>query len=169
MIRSGYLFLIVYGVVLACSPGGIPTSSDTERYREDLSYLRPIYAQQEDSVNNDLPAEVKDYSDVEPQYDVTRELNTILDSIDVLRKNVRYVDGFTIQVYSGYDSEEATIARGKVYAILPDSAPSLKFEEPNFKVKVGRYYSKLEAQRDYSLLRVKFPSALIIPQRVYIK
>ena len=169
MIKSACSFLVVLMVLAACSPGSIPASTDAERYKEDLSYLRPTYTGQEDTVRVEMPGATMDYSAIEPRYDVTDELNTILDSIDVLRKNARYVDGYTIQVYSGYDSEAATIARGKVYAVLPDSSPSLKFEEPNFKVKVGKYYSKLEAQKDYALLKTKFSSALIIPHRVYIK
>ena len=169
MIKSACSFLVVLTVLMACSPGSIPTSSDAERYKEDLSYLRPTYPEPVDSVEMDTPVDAPSYSNIEPKYDVTKQLNAILDSIDVLRKDKRYIDGYTIQVYSGYDSEEATIARGKVYAVLPDSSPSLKFEEPNFKVKVGQYYSRLEAQKDYSLLKEKFLSALIIPHRVYIK
>ena len=162
------VLFVVLGILAACSPGILPTSYDDERYKEDLSYLRPVYTDTTETVSSGETANTSDYSTIEPEYDVTDELNTILDSIDVLRSNVHYIDGYTIQVYTGHDSEEATIARGKVYSVLPGSAPSLKFEEPNFKVKVGKYYSRLEAQKDYSLIKARFSSALIIPQRIYI-
>ena len=167
MLKSSYILFVVFIVLMACSPGAVPTSADSEKYKEDISYLRPTYPDLNDSTSADT-LEQEDYGDIKPQYDVTAKLNAVLDSIDVIKKDRRYVDGFTIQVYSGYNSEEATIARGKVYSILEGSKPSLKFEEPNFKVKVGKYYSKLEAQKDYSLIRAKFPSALILPQRIYI-
>ncbi len=167
MLKSSYIVFVVFIVLMSCSPGAVPTSTDSEKYKEDLAYLRPTYPDLNDTTSFDTQ-ELEDYSDIKPRYDVTAKLNSVLDSIDVIRKNRHYVDGFTIQVYSGYNSEEATIARGKVYSILEGSRPSLKFEEPNFMVKVGRYYSKLEAQKDYSLIRARFPSALILPQRIYI-
>ena len=170
MLIKQYFPFVVLVVILGCSPGAVPTSSDAENYKEDLSYLRPTYAETDTIEDSDtLTTEITPTTNViEAEYDVTEELNAILDSIDVIRTERRYVDGFTIQVYSGYDSDEATKARGRVYAILENSRPSLKFEEPNFKVKVGRYYSRLEAQGDYALIKEKFSAALIIPQRIYI-
>lgn len=170
MLKTTYIYFLVLIVVVACSPGAVPTASDAERYKEDISYLRPTYAKTVDSVDTVSTSKNEHLEEaIEAKFDITEELNTILDSIDVIRKDKRFVDGFTIQVYSGYDSEEATKARGKVYSILENSRPSLKFEEPNFKVKVGKYYSRLEAQRDYALIKEKFSSALIIPQRIYIQ
>lgn len=169
MLKTCYIVLIVPIVFVACSPGTLPSSTSSgEKYKEDISYLRPTYEELKDSVISPT-ADQEEYVAIEPRYDVTNELNAVLDSIDVIRKDQHFVDGYTIQVYSGYNSDEATIARGKVYSILEGSKPSLKFEEPNFKVKVGKYYSKLEAQKDYSLIKAKFPSALIIPQRIYIE
>ncbi|MEM8565001.1 MAG: hypothetical protein AAGF85_00980 [Bacteroidota bacterium] len=170
MRRLNHIFLIVIIVTAACSPGAVPTASDTEKYKEDLSYLRPTYGETQDTVDTastNSEASVKPV--IIPNFDVTDELNAILDSIDVIRKDQQFVDGFTIQVYSGGDSEEATKARGRVYSVLEGAKPSLKFEEPNFKVKVGKYYSRLEAQKDYALIKRKFSSALIIPERIYIQ
>ncbi|MEM7107207.1 MAG: hypothetical protein AAF519_03190, partial [Bacteroidota bacterium] len=141
-----------------------------EKYKEDLSYLRPTYPNPTDTMYSTPADSTSDLKPpVAPTFDVTAQLNAILDSIDVIRKDQQFVDGYTIQVYSGGDSEEATKARGKVYSILEGAKPSLKFEEPNFKVKVGEYYSRLEAQKDYALLKRKFSLALIIPERIYIQ
>ncbi|MEM1406170.1 MAG: hypothetical protein AAGG59_05305 [Bacteroidota bacterium] len=169
MLRTNYIPFIVFIIFTACSPGAVPTSSDAERYKEDLSYLRPTYSEIIESDTTVASQNEPVEESIEAEFDITKELNAILDSIDVIRRDKRFVDGFTIQVYSGYDSEEATKARGRVYSILENSTPSLKFEEPNFKVKVGNYYSRLEAQRDYALIKEKFSSALIIPQRIYIQ
>lgn len=165
---------LLYGLVglflfTACSKSTLPGTSDTETYREDLSFLRPEYEMPKLATDTTLQEEVSDYSHVTPSRDVTKKLNVILDSIDILRKDVRYIDGYTIQVYSGTNSEEARLARGKVYAIIPGSHPILKFEEPNFKVKVGKYYTRIEAQQTYAQLKKKFPNAIIIPQRIYIQ
>ncbi|MEM9858833.1 MAG: hypothetical protein AAF843_15850 [Bacteroidota bacterium] len=170
MNRTSYILWSVFLVFMACSPGVMPTADNAEKYKEDLSYLRPTYPDVSNVNDTTSTQEGEVISElVDPSFDDTEKLNAVLDSIDVIRKDVRFVNGFTIQVYSGYDSEAATKARGRVYSILEDSKPSLKFEEPNFKVKVGKYYSRLEAQGDYALIKEKFSSALIIPERIYIQ
>ncbi|UII27830.1 hypothetical protein LVD15_05245 [Fulvivirga maritima] len=162
--------LVGFALLSACSPKTSTSSSSGEVYKEDLKAYRPVYekpVEKHDTIAqaNESYADV----DIEPTNDVTEPLNNVLDEIDGLRSNTRYIDGFTIQVYSGTNREDARLARGKVFSVLPEANPSLKFDEPNFKVKVGKYYSKLEAQKPYAQLRKKFPGALIIPERIYIQ
>lgn len=156
-------------VLASCSTGVLPTSS-TEKYNEDLASLRPHYPSKTDTnVIEETSVITEDFRDVKPTYDVTETLNMALDSIDVLSKNVRYINGFTIQVYSGTVKKRAYNARGMVKQLLPDSPPVMQFEEPNFTVKVGKYYSTLEAQSDFNKLLRGFRSATIIPARLYIR
>lgn len=169
MIRSLTYCLVVSIVIFGCKTSSVTSSADAEKYKEDLAQLRPKYEKPKVIVDSASTETVKDYSDVVPKYHVTAKLNAVLDSIDVLRKDVRYIDGFTIQVYSGTNSEEARLARGKVYSILPESDPELKFDEPNFKVKVGKYYSRIEARKPYAQLKKKFSGAIIIPERIYLQ
>ncbi|MTI21935.1 hypothetical protein E1176_12960 [Fulvivirga sp. RKSG066] len=161
--------LVVALLAMGCSQSTIPSASD-ESYKEDLEPLRPKILAIDDSMSFTIDSAVikKDYSSIEPTYDVTANLNAVLDSIVSLRSNVNYVDGFTILVYSGTDSEKARLAKGKVFTILHESRPILKFDEPNFRVKVGKYYSRLEAQRDYAAIKKEFTKAIIIPEKIYI-
>jgi hypothetical protein len=169
MIRNLKYWLVVSVAMYACSPSTTTSTSSVEPYSEDISVLRPNYS----AVPNTKVETTTDTEELatypDPQYDATKQLNSVLDSIDRLRVNINYVDGFTVQVYSGTSSEGAKIARGKVYSIIPDASPILKYDEPNFKVKVGKFYSRLEAQKTYSQLKRRFPSSIIIPERIYIK
>lgn len=169
--KSG-IYCIVAGLVLmSCSSTTTTRSSSKnadEQYSEDLSVYRPEYPDIQNTADSQDKEDQISGNYPRPQYDVTRDVNMVLDSIDILREDVRYVDGFTIQVYSGTNSEEAKIARGKVYSLVSGSAPQLKYEEPTFKVKVGKYYSRLEAQKTYTIIKKRFPQAIIIPERIYI-
>lgn len=138
-------------------------------YSEDLSWLRPSYEAPEKLDETSEVERTIDYSNTFPASDVTAALNATLDSIDVLRQGIRYIDGFTIQVYSGISSTEARRTRGKIYSLLPESDPKLSFDEPSFKVKIGKYYSRMEAQKLYAQLKEEFPNAIIIPERIYIQ
>jgi len=167
--NKAYL-LVVAALISACSSGTLPSSSD-EKYVEDLSVHRPEIP--ETPGNSSSTVEVNEPENnytafIEPEYDVTEELDAVLDSIDRIREEIKYVNGFTILVYSGTSSERAHIAKGKVFSALPDSKPILKYDEPNFRVKVGKYYSRLDAQQDYSAIREKFSSAIVIPERIPI-
>lgn len=166
--QFGYIALVLV-TFYACSPSTTTTTSSVEVYSEDLSIHRPKYVLPETKTDIQVSEEKTDVIYPEPQFDVTTQVNSVLDSIVKLRSDIKYVDGFTIQVYSGTNSDEAKLARGKVYSVLPESSPTLKYDEPNFKVKVGTFYSRLEAQKSYAQLKQKFSSAIIIPERINIE
>lgn len=164
----GYSVILLL-VVYSCSPVTTGKMTGVEAYSEDLSVHRPKFDNEITIVEDTLSEEALDVVYPEPEFDVTEELNFVLDSIDRIKSSREFVEGYTIQVYSGINSEEAKIARGKIYTILDDAKPSLRYDEPNFKVKVGRFYSRLEAQKTYAEIREYFPKSIIIPQRIYLK
>lgn len=152
----------------ACQSSQSSKSGSSETYTEDLSIVRAEYVMPEDTVTT-VSEETVTATNVEPSNDVTMRLNSVLDKSDELRQDINTVDGFTIQVYSGTNSEEARKIRGKVLSILPDENAQLNYDEPNFKVKVGRYFSRIEAQQNFSLIQKEFPTSIIIPERIPIK
>jgi len=157
-------------LVVGCSPvlqsGSSSTTSSS--YSEDLSDYRPKYdAIQQDTTVQQAMASFS-MEDFTPQYDVTDTLNVILDSIAVLSQQIKYVDGYAIQVYAGNNRELANVNRGKAYAIL-DEKPSLFYDSPNFKVHVGKFYSALEANSTYALLKREFPNAILVLKKFKIE
>lgn len=164
----GYSILFL-ATVVGCSPVTTGSMTGIEAYSEDLSVHRPKIENALDIQSDTSSAIIEEVTYPQPEFDVTENLKVVLDSIDRIKATRTFVDGFTIQVYSGINSEEAKIARGKVYTILEDSSPSLKYEEPNFKVKVGTFYSRLEAQKTYSEIKTHFPKSIVIPKRIYLK
>lgn len=169
MINKHIKYCLVALVALySCSPSTVTQTSKTESYSEDLSVYRPKFEVKESTDNEQKVETVEEIKYPEPTFDVTKQVDAVLDSIDMLKANVNFVDGFTIQVYSGTSSEEAKISKGKVYSILSDEKPVLKYEEPSFKVKVGKFYSRLEAQKTFAQLKRKFPNAIIIPERIQL-
>lgn len=103
---------------------------------------------------------------VEPKLAVNRKLDAVLDSIDRMNLSRRSVDGFTIQVYSG-KREDAMNTKRQLASTLGINS-EVQFTEPIFRVKAGKYYSRLDAQRDYVEIKKHFPSAIVIPDRISI-
>lgn len=176
MNRSVIYILGMAIMAYACSPSTTGGSTSNKRkkqaddaYYEDLSALRPDYELPTEDSDNTVVIKNENITYPEPSNDITAPLTITLDSIDRLRDNINFVDGYTIQVYSGTSSADAKLTRGKLKSIDADFRASLKYEEPNFKVKVGQFYTRLEAQDMYSRIREHFPKSIIIPERIYLK
>lgn len=137
-------------------------------YREDLSGLRPnigqplSYAVEKDSV-------IKKDSYGIPTKTVNAKVDAVLDSIDVFNLTRKFIDGYTIQVYSGQKREDAMNTKKKIQDELPDLISNLQYLQPKFRVTVGKYFSKLEAQKDLLALKGKFATAILVPEKIMIR
>jgi len=159
-------------LLLAAGCGSTASTSSTgsnqdNKYTEDLSVWRPktdntTPAIVDKPANQETP-KVKPY--VEPQYASNKKIDVILDSIDRYNLSRKYVDGFTIQVYSG-KREDAINAKKQLVTMVPEVPAEVQFHEPIFRVKAGKYFTRLDAQRDFLLIRKHFPAAIIIPDKI---
>jgi hypothetical protein len=141
-------------------------------YYEDLSGNRPKFVNAEDSTRKiPVKAPVQDpvLATVKPTKNVNAKVDVILDSIDRFNRTRKYLDGFTIQIYSGQNREDAMNAKQKMSNGAPDLTANLQYIQPKFRVTVGNYYTKLEAQKDLVRLKRIFSNAILVPERILIK
>jgi len=165
--------LSLVGLILfasSCStvkPGKTKTNAKKSTYSEDLTTYRP-----EPIVVDELPTDsVSSQIITDTVYtDVTSKLNTVLDTAAIYaRSTQKYIDGFTIQVYGGSDRSLAKDFRLNLIRNFPETEPRTVFEQPNYKVRVGQYYTRLEAQHLFTQVKQVFPRAILIPARIYVK
>ncbi|MDH4089829.1 MAG: DUF1801 domain-containing protein [Cyclobacteriaceae bacterium] len=163
-----FLPVFLLGVfLLGCATQKKTTTSDGTQYTEDLSIWRP-------KVEPVLPTErtvedsKKQKAVAEPKYTVNRKLDAVLDSIDRINLRRNFIDGFTIQVYSGLKREDALNAKKQLTSSLPELESEINYLQPNFRVKVGKYFSRIDAQKDYVAVKEYFPNAIVIPDKVAI-
>lgn len=78
-----------------------------------------------------------------------------------LEKDNKLSDGYTIQLYYGeLDEANATIKKYRnSYSTWP---ASIEYETPNYKVWVGSYGTRIEADRALIEIQQEFPSAFIL-------
>src|SRR5688572_654776 len=162
-------FIVVVWLAGCASPKSTTVSSQGQAYSEDLSIWRP---KAETPANNNtttnVPDNPKQTQYVEPKYAVNKKLDTVLDSIDRYNRSKQFVDGFTIQIYAGLKREDALNAKKNLASSLPDLSSEVEYAQPNFRVKVGKYYTRIDAQRDYVAVKKYFPTAIVIPAKVSI-
>ena len=159
------LFLLIQG----CKTSSV-TSSSSDGYYENLSIHRPVL---EDTTNS-LKEPVKQVSSVSTTPGIEHELSikNELDSINkmIIQRNSerKYVDGYTIQVYTGNDDQAGNRAKEHVELMFPALEPIISYRQPTFTVKVGSYQSRLEAHKVFESLKQDFPLAVLIPVRIEI-
>ena len=155
--------LLIIGLI-GCKTSSVTTSSE-EVYKEDLSYLRP-------SLSEEIVAEPEVEVPLPKAGLPTGHLKTELDSVNQIiisnNRAQRYVDGYTIQIYTGNDREAATEAMNRAMSIDPQLDPQIQYYQPSYKVKAGQYINRLEAHEVFEKLKTEFPLALLIPERIRV-
>jgi hypothetical protein len=96
-------------------------------------------------------------------------VNTVLDSIARFNRERLFVDGYTIQIYSGVKRDEAMSAKKRVIDIFKEVVTDIHYQQPKWILKTGSYYTRLDAQRDLRKLKQIFPTAILVPEKVALK
>lgn len=162
----GISFYLVYLFLAGCASTKTTSSSTgAGRYSEDLSSLRPKMEAPTDTVIVSTPEKFVERPYVEARLAVNDKIDPVLDSIDRIHLSRKFVDGYTIQVYSGR-RDEAFSQRRQLTTLLPEIESEIQFTEPIFRVKAGKYYYMTDAQADYTLIKKYFPAAIIIPEKI---
>ncbi len=147
----------------------MPGWAQKPAYTEDLSSLRPkvsadAFDQKKDSIKNKV-----ELTRSTPRHTVNAKVDQVLDSIDRFNLTRRFVDGYTIQIYSGQKKEDALSASKKLMESYTDLKTNIQYQQPKFKVTVGKYFTRLEAQKDLLRLKRLFSSSILVPERIMIK
>ena len=91
------------------------------------------------------------------------KIDRLLELYKITNSRVNY---YTIQV--GFGSyEEAEAIRSEVQIDFPQWTPKIIFDSPTYRVRVGSFRTKLEAERKFLEVRKKYPAALLLkPEQV---
>jgi hypothetical protein len=145
-----------------------PATQTAGKYQEDLTLLRPkietaTIIAEDTSV---LAPTRKTLPYVDAKYAVNKQVDAVLDSIDKINLSRKFIDGYTILIYTGISKEEALIKKKELTGVHPALESELQYAQPNFRVKAGKFNTKLEAQRDFAIVKKFFPAAIIIPDKI---
>ena len=149
-----------------------PSKKNDKVYEEDLSIYRPKFksANDKDTQTSDSqPVQSSKPAISDSPLHVNKKLDAILDTIAMRNKAVKFTNGFRIQIYVGNDRKAADDAKIYTYQKYPEIFPYLSYQQPIYKVKIGDFLNRMDAERYYSDIKDLYPSAMILPDRVEIK
>jgi len=158
----------------ACAASGpaapaASTAPDTTRKAavtvpaEDLSRYRPTFPAPKAPVAPVTPARV-----VPPTNHVNAQVEQRLRDQAYTNQNVKYAQGYRILAYVGLEKEQAMAIRRAVISRYPEETDYLTFKQPIFRLWVGDYLTRLDAEQALLRIRALAPKAELESAQVVI-
>tara|TARA_Y100001970_G_scaffold20316_1_gene22922 strand:+ start:3743 stop:4225 length:483 start_codon:yes stop_codon:yes gene_type:complete len=159
MIRA-LIFILIFVVGCVNKP---PASSQylEKGYFEDLSFLRESPEKNNVDSNN-----INEISIIE-ESNFNKELENIYITYENTPKN-KYLNGYTIQIFSGLEREKADSIFFTADSIYSELDIYTLYDQPNYRVKVGKYFYRINANKTLNKLINDFSEAIIVPERIKI-
>jgi hypothetical protein len=167
---KGYITILVVAIA------ALSACAQREVYTEDLSIHRHVVEPFQPALpsENDSSVAVLDTLSGRP---VTEKVLSQMDSLALIYGAVEEIKGFRIQIYSGQDRRKAQDIRNRAIKLFEQELKrkehppvDLIYDEPYFRVKIGNFLNKLDAQPDLLIFEdhEDFGDALLVPDRVDI-
>ncbi|NQU52133.1 MAG: SPOR domain-containing protein [Bacteroidetes bacterium] len=88
-----------------------------------------------------------------------------------IEKNIKKdgIDGFRVEIFFSSESDALNQARSKKVEFLseyPDYEVQIKYDAPNFRVRIGNYRTKNEALKLHKKIEKSYPMAFIVPDKI---
>ncbi|MGB3465695.1 MAG: SPOR domain-containing protein [Cyclobacteriaceae bacterium] len=158
-------------LMYSCSPKVSKTSSKDSggsAYQEDLSKYRPVTedfvfakAVKAEGNKNSTGQNVQEYET--PDSHLKDEIDQVVQMTIDYNKQRNYIPGYSIQVYSGTEIGEVNKVEDRLHSL--NYKPVTKFDSPIYRTKIGRYYTRLEANKDFLEIKKMFPLAVLVVEK----
>lgn len=76
--------------------------------------------------------------------------------------------GFRVQIYSGNNRNEAYAAQNRFKNQFSDIDSYISYDEPNYRVKVGDFTSRSEANNFMQLLRSQYSNVFVFQEDIWV-
>ena len=98
--------------------------------------------------------------------DADPRLESLIERIIRTNELRQTMPGFRVQLYSGLVRNTANEAKSEFSKLYPEIPSHLIYQQPNFKVRVGDFKTRLEALRLHEDIKSLFPSSFIVKDDV---
>ena len=154
-------------ITTGCASSSAKSSSDKtvksggkDKVVEDLSVYRPTYPAADAATTT---------ARVEPTHHVNNRVAVLMDTVASVNKNIKYAQGYRILAYNGSERQTVMDLRKSIARRVPEVKDYLTYTQPNFRLKVGDFFSRLEAQQVLNQISDLIPNAQIVQEQINIK
>lgn len=103
------------------------------------------------------------------RYDVEPSVKSIQDDYIRVWNKISEINGYRIQILAvtGTNSRTTAETERSVFAgRYPETPSYLSYAEPYFRIRVGNFYSRLEAYKTLLEIQTFYPNAYIVPDKI---
>ncbi|OKL39079.1 sporulation protein [Pontibacter flavimaris] len=163
-----FSLVLLLVAVSSCAPskGGGRVGSEakvgtgkSERVMEDLSQFRPTYEVTETGA----------MARIEPTKHNNDQVAVLMDTVASVNKNIKYAQGYRILAYNGSQRQMVMDLRKAIISRVPDVQDYLTYQQPNFRLVVGDFFSRVEAQQVLNQISDLIPNAQIVPDKINLR
>ncbi|WP_299755636.1 sporulation protein [uncultured Pontibacter sp.] len=130
-----------------------------DRVVEDLSQYRPKYE----------VADTEPMARIEPTQHNNEQVAVLMDTVASVNKNIKYAQGYRILAYNGSQRQTVMNLRKAIIYRVPDVQDYLTYQQPNFRLMVGDFFSRVEAQQVLNQINDLIPNAQIVQDKINIR
>jgi hypothetical protein len=163
------ILLLVLG---SCAKGVSSSKSAGETainsYEENLKAVRPKVVWAQPETKEEVVLEKTAFKLDAPQNENIK-IKKALGEIVVYNANIGQMPGYRLQIYSGNDRYGYESAKSYVLQHFPELEIYESYSQPTYRVKVGDFLKKMDAERYYALLMDRFSSSKIIMDDVEVQ
>lgn len=181
--RLLYSSFLLLTFLTACGPKIVSSSSGASSaidYNPDLSAYRPRYTGREaagkpgfldDPAAGKVPviAPLPPARKTDKVLTVNQRIDPLLDTLASRNNTITYISGYRIQLYSGTRRNEMDAAKVYLYQHYSELSPYVAYNHPTYRLRVGDFATRMDAERYLSLLRSSYPYASIVADRILLK
>ncbi|MCB2407126.1 sporulation protein [Hymenobacter lucidus] len=173
LVRNVLLFsaFLSLAACAASAPASTVAAPDTARKPatqaapDDLSRFRPVFTPPKTAA---VPAAPVSRQPVVPTSHVNPQIEQRLRDQSYTNQNVKYAQGFRILAYVGLEREQAMAIRRAIISRYPEETDYLTFKQPVFRLWIGDYLTRLEAEQAMLRIRPLAPKADLEPAQVVL-
>jgi hypothetical protein len=106
------------------------------------------------------------------RYDIERGIDIVEQQYFDSWKKIKKMEGYRIQItsFSGVNSRTAIENAAAQFKLqFPNIFCDISFSEPNFRLRVGNYRTKLEAYKALQMIAPQFPGAFVLKDQIDFK
>lgn len=146
------------------------SSTETKVEADEVKHKSDSLQTKKDTVARLMPPKKQKKKDSAEFKGLVLEMD---ERIDILAKEYmsnKTLKGYKVQIFSGNSRWEASKVKSEFISAYPKlPTPDLIYHAPNFKLRVGNYRDRFEAEKNLRLLKEKFPSAFLVKDQINIE
>ncbi len=96
------------------------------------------------------------------------DITSLINKHVICSENNKTISGYRVQIHFGSEREKAKDIRTRFLKSYPEISAYEVYQQPNFKIRVGDFRTKLEAQKFQRMIVSEFTSSFVVSDEIQL-